>query len=364
MNIVDKMKQDWNERAHHHARFWIATEDYHTEEKFAQSGKDTAQALLATLPGSHQPSWKVLDIGCGIGRVLKALASHFHHLVGVDVSSAMIAQSKQWLADYPHIHTHETSGVDLREFPHSSFDLVYSYVTFQHMPRSVFERYLREIHRVLTPNGYLVFQLPIGPFKDVPLEDTIGIRSYPLQEIEENLHRNGLGFFHRTPSDTECTDLSDPLSHQFRLAQKIGPLQPVVSVDWVELKRPHFVSALDSHLYATYAENCARAGNHQEEIHTLQILVRKIPDYLEGWLRLAALLIETGQLPQAVATMKEITILHPRYEEGHRVLRQLLQKCPNPNHSRIPSLSTTSQHSPSDPTRDTHALTDREYSTT
>jgi SAM-dependent methyltransferase len=91
MIIAEKIKQDWNQRAQHHARFWIATEDYQTEEKFAQSGKDTARALLATLSGLHHASWKVLDIECGIGRVLKALAPHFHQLFGVDVSSAMIA---------------------------------------------------------------------------------------------------------------------------------------------------------------------------------------------------------------------------------------------------------------------------------
>jgi SAM-dependent methyltransferase len=257
----------------------------------------------------------------------------------------MIAQSKQWLADYPHIHTYETSGVDLREFPHSSFDLVYSYVTFQHMPRPVFERYLREIHRVLTPNGYLAFQLPIGPFKDVPLEDTIGIRSYPFQEIEKSLRRNGLGFLHHTPSDHECTDLSDPLSHRFHLAQKIGSIRPVVSVDWVELKRPHFVSELDIHLYATYADNCARAGNHQEGIQTLQALVKKNPDYVAGWLRLATVLIETGQLEQALDTLKDLTTLHPWYQEGQITFQNLLKKCANPRPAFLTPLPTKNQTS-------------------
>jgi SAM-dependent methyltransferase len=274
----------------------------------------------------------------------------------------MIAQSKQWLADHPHVHTYETSGVDLREFPHSSFDLVYSYVTFQHMPRSVFECYLGEIHRVLTPNGYLVFQLPIGHYLDVPLEDTIGIRSYSNQEIEENLRRNGLGF--HPSSDPEFTELSAPHSHRFLLAQKIGPISPAVSMDWNELEHPHFVSELENHLYGIYADNCACAGNYQEGIQTLQTLVNRNPANLEGRLRLAALLIETGQLPKAFVTVKEIITLHPGYEEGHRTLRQLIEKCPNLNPSRIPFLFTTSKHPPVDASQGTPPLASREFSTT
>ena len=323
MIIAEKMKQDWDQRARHHARFWIATEDYQTEEKFARSGQVTAEALLATLPCPYQNSWKVLEIGCGIGRVLKALAPNFHQLWGVDVSSEMIAQSKRWLADAPHIETCETSGVDLKEFPPSFFNLVYSYVTFQHIPRPVFEQYLGEIHRVLAPKGFLAFQLPIGPFRDAPLEDTIEIRSYPILEIQEILQRNGLGFYHQPSS------APDPHSHQFLLAQKTGMIHPTVDVGWIELEQPHFVSELDNHLYATYADNCANSGNYQEGIHTLETLVKRNPNYIAGWLRLGTLLIERGHLRQALVTMKKLTTLHPGYQEGHRVFKLLLEKCHN-----------------------------------
>ena len=327
MNIAEKMKQDWDQRAEHHARFWIATEDYETEEVFARSGQQTAQALLEVLSDLHKPSWKVLDIGCGIGRILKPLAKHFHTLVGIDVSSTMITQSKVWLSENPQVTTFETSGVDLSEFKDYTFDLVYSYVVFQHMPRPVFEQYLREINRVLSPEGYFAMQLPIGRYCDVPIEDTIGIRSYSIQEIEQKLLANGLAFCHQSEVHRSSNTINQPFDHRFHLIKKIKPLQPM-SVQWVQLDHPEHTSPLDMHLYETYADNCVKMGSPQEGIQTLQSLVQRNPEHLSGWLRLTALLLETGKTQQAITTMQALTALHPRYQEGHKALEQLLTKYP------------------------------------
>ncbi len=326
MNIGDKMKRDWDQRAQHHARFWIATEQYQTEEIFAKSGEVTAQALLQTVATVSKPSWKVLDIGCGIGRLLKPLSKYFQTLVGIDVSSTMIAKSKEWLFDCPQISTMETSGVDLREFKDQSFDLVYSYVTFQHMPRPVFEQYLGEINRILSPDGYLAMQLPIGQLWDVPLEDTIGIRSYPLQEIEEKLLTHGLAFCQKANHPSPATLFDQPIDHRFHLIKKMKSMKPEISVNWMQLEHPLQVSPLDMHLYETYADNCAKMGNPQEGIQTLQALVHRNPQHLSGWLRLTALLIENQQIPQALHTLQELTNLHPRYQEGQILLERLRKK--------------------------------------
>lgn len=327
MNIAEKMKRDWDQRAQHHARFWIATENYQTEEIFAQSGQDTAQALLDALTGLHQPSWKVLDIGCGIGRVLKPLAKYFHALVGIDVSSTMIAQSKAWLSNYAHVTTFATSGVDLREFNDQSFNLVYSYVAFQHMPRPVFEQYLGEINRVLSLDGYLAMQLPIGQYSDVPIEDTIGIRSYSIQEIEQKLLNNGLAFCNKSDGPPTSTTTNQLCDHRFHIIKKIKTIQPVIRAKWVQLEHPQHPSPLDMHLYETYADDCVKLGNPQEGILTLQSLVHRNPKHLPGWLRLAALLLENGQVQQALHTLQELTALHPQYQEGHATFQKLLKKC-------------------------------------
>ncbi len=329
MNISEKMKQDWENRAQHHSRFWIATEHYQTEEIFAQSGEATAQILLETLRDLQQSSWKVLEIGCGIGRILKPLAPYFHTLVGIDVSSTMIAQSKTWLSGYPHVTTVETSGVDLCEFDDQSFDLVYSYVAFQHMPRPVFEQYLNEINRVLTPNGYLALQVPIGPSCDSPLEDTIGIRSYSIQEIQRKLYDNGLAFLDNTIFDRCSTNFTQAFDHRFHLIQKVQQAKPILTAKWIQLEQPNRPSPLDIHLYETFADNCVKFGKPQEGIQTLQSLVNRNPEHLSGWLRLAALLLETGQIHEALITLQHLTAIHPLYQESHEALEHLRSICQN-----------------------------------
>jgi predicted Zn-dependent protease len=103
----------------------------------------------------------------------------------------------------------------------------------------------------------------------------------------------------------------------------------VVSVTWAQLDDPNYHSPLDLHLYETYAENCAKLGQPQEGIQTLQSLVHRHPKHLSGWLRLTALLLENGQVPQAFDTLQALTALHPRYQEGQAILERLQNKFVN-----------------------------------
>ncbi len=325
MKITEKMKEDWNRRAEHHARFWIATENYHTEQDFDESGNLTAQDLLTSLEGRHASSWHVLEIGCGIGRVLKPLAPYFQRLVGVDVSPSMIKQSKEWLKDWPHIQTFETSGVDLQQFPKESFELVYSYVAFQHMPRSVFVKYLEEINRVLKPKGYLTFQLPIGPYRDVPDEDTIGIRSYSLEEIQDTLRRNGFSCL-RQEAFAPREGKPAPVDHMFHRVQKQEEISFSRQEGWKDLQQPNLPSELDARLYMRFAQDCLDAGNSQEMTNTLYLLVQQHPEYLAGWLTLILTLLEAGNVQEALFRLKDLLHHHPNYLEGKAILQRLLKQ--------------------------------------
>ncbi|WP_447970077.1 methyltransferase domain-containing protein [Nitrospira sp. M1] len=331
MNIITKMKHDWDRRAQHHTRYWIATEDYENEEVFAESGQRTADAILSTLGPRYRKGWTGLDIGCGIGRVLKPLSCSFHKLMGIDVSAEMIMKSKAWLRDIPNAATFETSGVDLKLFPYRHFDFVYSYVAFQHMPRPVFDRYLEEINRVLKKQGLLVFQIPIGNQPDAPMEDTIAVRFYDYHELNKKLQDRGFELLEVKKRHAGSPQGEEPRHefHQFLVAQKVATIRPDINVGWIQAECQEHTSFLDTHMYLSFAENCLKQGNPDEAIQTYEQLLCHNPSSLEAWLQLSKVFLDHGKIDQAVSTLSDLTRIHPTYLDGHRTLRNLLQKRQN-----------------------------------
>jgi hypothetical protein len=87
------------------------------------------------------------------------MSRHFGEIHGIDVADAMIALARQRLRGIPHAHAHVGSGADLRPFADESFDFLYSYAVFQHIPaREVVLSYLDDAARVLKPGGLMRFQ--------------------------------------------------------------------------------------------------------------------------------------------------------------------------------------------------------------
>ncbi len=159
------MKRDWNDRARRDAKWFINTLRFQqTDREFDQSGAVEVERLvladLDTLTQGRDPkTLRLLEIGCGAGRMTRHLASVFGAVVGVDVSGEMISQAGDRLAGVANVQLHETSGVDFAIFPDESFDVVLSAYVFQHVPSvDVIESNIRDAWRVLKPGGVLKFQ--------------------------------------------------------------------------------------------------------------------------------------------------------------------------------------------------------------
>jgi ubiquinone/menaquinone biosynthesis C-methylase UbiE len=103
-----------------------------------------------------------LDFGCGVGRLTAALSEYFDSVTGVDISSSMLDRARTLLAGLPACKVLHNARPDLGLFPDASFDLVYSSLVLQHMPRALACAYLAEFVRVTRPGGAVVILVPDG----------------------------------------------------------------------------------------------------------------------------------------------------------------------------------------------------------
>ena len=181
--IIKDMGAKWDEAARKNVRYYIATSASESEEKFIDSGKYDAEKILSGLPRFNPKTDRALEIGCGIGRLLRWMNDHFCSLYGVDISDEMIRCGRDWLREYPKIKLVQTTGNNLSMFEDNQFDFVYSYITFQHIPsRKLVTKYIAEAYRVLKPGGYFRFQTfrvlsPLGFLKN-----RIRILLYPYRK--------------------------------------------------------------------------------------------------------------------------------------------------------------------------------------
>jgi SAM-dependent methyltransferase len=112
----------------------------------------------------------VLEIGCGIGRLLAPMCERFPEVWGVDVSGEMIAQAERRLGQRPGLHLVENSGKDIADVPDGHFDLCFSMQVLECAPTvAVVRAYVTEAHRVLKVGGVLKIQVggvyPNNPFR-------------------------------------------------------------------------------------------------------------------------------------------------------------------------------------------------------
>ena len=156
-----RMRCYWNSCAQENARKHIAIDDWKSEEEFHQSGLRDLKKILNGSADAIPAGARVLEIGCGIGRLLKplALARRDLKIYGVDVSPEMILQGKKRLSDYPSITLFKVNGKDLALFENDFFDFIFSYVTFQHIPRGYVQELFKEVNRVIKKNGIFTFQM-------------------------------------------------------------------------------------------------------------------------------------------------------------------------------------------------------------
>jgi len=168
-----KLKADWDKAAlDTNFRDYIA-QGYNEEGAFRRSGEDNTKGLRGFLK-KFDVDWKdkrVVELGCGAGRMTEFIANDASHVQAVDISAEMLKQLHRRLG---HKRNIETLCIirDFSVISDLSTDIIISFLVFQHTPEDMVERLFQDGHRILKPGGYYLFQIPLAKqHKCVPVND-------------------------------------------------------------------------------------------------------------------------------------------------------------------------------------------------
>ena len=164
----------WDERARENALFFVDNEvDYDDPDTsaFWRRGDEVVQLMLDLVGLTIRPDERVLDIGCGVGRLTRALAARAGRVYGLDVSREMLELARRHNADLTNAEWLHGDGEGLGVLGDASVDGCFSHVVFQHIPDTAITlNYVREMGRVLTPGGWALFQVSTDPSVHRPRE--------------------------------------------------------------------------------------------------------------------------------------------------------------------------------------------------
>jgi SAM-dependent methyltransferase len=152
---------------------------------FDGMGRHVKADLLRLLPGGLPPGGRVLDFGCGSGRLLRHLLAEAERteIHGCDIDAASIAWVQRHLC--PPCHAVLCGPQPPLPHPDGHFDVVLAVAVFSQLAEG-WESWLLELRRVLRPGGLFVASL-MGPWNGEV------IAGEPVDEAEIGMSVHGFG---------------------------------------------------------------------------------------------------------------------------------------------------------------------------
>lgn len=123
----------------------------------------------------------VVEIGCGVGRLTRAIAADVAHVHAFDISEGMLDVARR--SGPSNATFHRGEGDSLVGVPSATADLALAYCVFQHLPSlAVLQRYLGEMTRVVKPGGCIAFTLSPRMWIDA-LRPVLRVRRWLREQI-------------------------------------------------------------------------------------------------------------------------------------------------------------------------------------
>ena len=127
--LRDEMLKFWNEKDPQKARWlivnantWDAEIEPHVKLLLASDSKINDYICKLQVSAGHP---KAIEIGCGIGRLMKPMTEFFDFVNGLDISETMIEQGKEYL-EGTRTASHLVQEDNKFPFPNNHSDFIYS----------------------------------------------------------------------------------------------------------------------------------------------------------------------------------------------------------------------------------------------
>ncbi len=288
MDIREKMRREWDRRARIDPRYWVAATQEADEESYEASAVRDSRALVEGLRDRIDAEARVLDLGCGIGRMTAQLTDRFAEVVGVDVSPEMVDKARELHGGAANLRFEANNGADLGDFEDDSFDLVFSYSVLPHLPPSVLRAYFAEVNRVLRPGGWFRYQFWTGPTGRAHADnDTLNIRVYD-HETFAGLNREA-GF---RVHEVEPIDYFDPvlkLNPVWVNAERVDEAAKIEGdINEVRVELSEDERALEYGLLIYLAVKHGERGENDEAERVLEEALATDPKRVEAYVEWAA----------------------------------------------------------------------------
>ena len=117
-------------------------------------------------PDESDRNWKILDFGCGPGRMVERCLKLFDHVDGVDISEYAVDYARQhYKSDRNKSSTFfVSSGIDIGDIQSYYYDRIVSTIAMQHIPcRTIRTNLWRAFYNSLVDGGQICIQVAYHP---------------------------------------------------------------------------------------------------------------------------------------------------------------------------------------------------------
>lgn len=164
---TDAAWEEWGRRDPYygvitHEKFRRDAMDEEAKREFFGASESHARHILEMIRKHLDPAFaprRILDFGCGVGRVLVAFAAMAEEVVGADVSASMLEEARKNCDERQLSNVKLLQSDDYLSTVTDTFDLIHSFIVFQHIPVARGRAILASLLRRLRPGGVAVIHV-------------------------------------------------------------------------------------------------------------------------------------------------------------------------------------------------------------